>query len=86
MFRLSRKTLFDLFLPPVQFPVCDRGVTAFVDNIIDLATEGVQRGYGTPLFHRQEQKAVVEAGAASGRFLLAVLVGRHGSRNAMIGP
>jgi hypothetical protein len=48
-----------------------------VDGIVDLAAERVQRGDRPAPLVRQEQEAVVEAGAALNGLLLAVFVGRH---------
>jgi hypothetical protein len=50
---------------------------AFIDDVIDFAAEGVERGDRATLVRRQEEKAVVEAGTAAGGFLLAIFVGGH---------
>ncbi len=52
-----------------------------VDDIVDLAAERVERRDRAAPLGRQEQEAVVEARAAAGRLLLAVLVRRHAARS-----
>src|SRR5690606_9418125 len=56
-------------------------IAAFIDDVVDLAAESVERGDGAALFRWQEEERVVEAGTALGRFLLAVFVGRHRARS-----
>ena len=51
---------------------------ALLDDVIDLAAKGGERGDRSPLVGRQEEKAVVEARATARGFLLAVFVGGHG--------
>ena len=53
------------------------GSRHFVDDVVDLAAERVERGDRAAPRRRQEQEAVVEARAALRGLLLAVLVGRH---------
>jgi len=63
--------------PPHQFGAGDIGILDFIDGIVHLAAEGVERSDGTPSFHRQKQKAVIKTRAALGGFLLAIFVRRH---------
>jgi hypothetical protein len=76
--------------PPGEFGRCELHVLAFIDHVIDLAAEGVQRGDRSPLRRWQEEEAVIEARTAAGGLLLAVFVGSHrqsqGCHQAVIVP
>ena len=67
----------DLEPPPGELGGGHRLVADLVDDVVDLAAEGIERGDRAAPFRRQEQEAVVEARAAARRLVLAVLVRRH---------
>ena len=77
MLRLASVQVRHFLPPPGQFGRSDLHIMALVDDIIDFPAEGVERGDGAPLRRGQEEKAVVEARATAGCFLLAVFVGGH---------
>ena len=67
----------DLGAPPAKLDPRHPRVADFVDDVIDLAAECIQRRNGAPLIGRQETEAVVEARPALRRLLRAVFVGTH---------
>src|SRR5687768_7478177 len=79
MVRVSREEVRYLGPPPRELGARDLGVAHLVGDVVDLAAEGVERGDRAAPLGREEQEAVVEARAALGGFLLAVVVGVHRS-------
>ena len=77
MLRRAGEDLRDFLPPPRELRARHARIGHFVDDVVDLAAERVQRGDRAPARRRQEQEAVVEARPALRRLLLAVLVGRH---------
>ena len=77
MLRRAVERAGDLLPPPRELGLRDVRVVHFVDHVVDLAAERVQRGDRAPPRRRQEQEAVVEARAARRGLLLAVLVRGH---------
>ena len=63
--------------PPGEPDARQLRVGAFVDDVIHLPAEGVERGDGAAARWRQEEEAVIEAGPALRRLLLAVFVRCH---------
>jgi len=74
---LPGETAFNLLAPPVQLASGNITVAAFIDNIVDLLAEGVQRCNCAALFSGNKQETVIEAGPALRDLVLAILVGRH---------
>src|SRR5439155_6715364 len=77
MLRLAGGEIGDLGAPPRELGARYLRIRRFVDHIVYFPAEGVERSDGAPPLRREEQERVVEARAARGRFLLAVLVGGH---------
>ncbi len=75
--RIARGKALDLVAPPGECCLRHGGIADFVDDVVDLAAVGVDRGDRATPFRRQKQERVVEARAAAGGLLLAVLVGSH---------
>ena len=75
--RIAGVEFANFLAPPGELGACDAGIRTFVHHIIDFTAVGIQRGDGAAALRRQEQKAVVEAGAALHGFLLAIFGGRH---------
>src|SRR5437867_5309666 len=69
----------DLVAPPRELEPRDAWIGNLVDGVVDLTAERIQRGDRAPLLRRQKAKAVVEARAALGSFLLTIGVRRHRS-------
>ncbi len=69
--------LGELIAPPGQLLIGHAGVLGVVHDIVDLPAPGIEGGNGPPPLGRQEQEAVIEAGAALRGFFLAILIGRH---------
>ncbi|MPN26598.1 hypothetical protein SDC9_174023 [bioreactor metagenome] len=77
--RIAFADAFDFLAPPGELGRGQRDVVAFVDHVVDLAAEGVERHDGLTALRGQEQEAVIEGRAAGGALFLAVLVGSHGA-------
>lgn len=76
--RLAFGDAFDFLAPPGKLGRGDGNVVAFVNHVIDFAAKGIERHDGATALQRQEEKAVIERGAALGALFLAILVGIHG--------
>src|SRR5205085_4107104 len=70
----------EFITPPRKFRGGDLRIEAFVDDVVDLAAEGIERGDRATALRRKEEKGVIEAGAARRGFLLTIIVGRHTAR------
>jgi hypothetical protein len=77
MMRLAGVHRADLLPPPRELGRGELSIGGLVDDVVDLPAEGVERGDRPAPLGRQEEKGIVEARAARGGLLLAVLVGRH---------
>src|SRR5690606_22679339 len=65
MLRLPGVQALDFAAPPVEARARKLRVGRFVDDVVDLATERVERGDGAPSRWRQEQEAVIETRSAA---------------------
>ena len=72
--RLAGEGCCDLLAPPVQLGRCHAGIGDFVDDVVDLAAERIERGDRGAPRRRQEQEGVVEARAARGSAFLNILL------------
>jgi len=75
--RLACREAADLGPPPVELGLGHLALVAFVDHVVELAAQRVKRRDRAPRVRRQEDKAVVEAGAAGGGAILAILMDVH---------
>src|SRR5688572_516862 len=66
-----------LVAPPRELRAGDRRVGALVHHVVHFAAERIERRDRPPALRRQEQEAVIEARAAGGGFLLAILMRVH---------
>src|SRR5690242_16982284 len=67
----------DLLPPPSKLGARDRRVSAFINHVVHLTAKCIERGNRAPLFQRQIEKAVIEAGTALYCFFLTILVWGH---------
>src|SRR5205814_9679898 len=76
MLRLAVEEIRHFAAPPGELRGGNLRIHAFVDDVVHLAAEGIERSDGAPALGREKEKRVVEARAARGGLLLAVLVWR----------
>src|SRR5260370_8812974 len=69
--RFAGEKIRNLRAPPGELGRGELRVGGLVDDVIDLAAEGVQRRDRAPALGRQEEKREVEARSALARFLLS---------------
>ena len=59
MFRQASVKAVEFFAPPGELDGGKLRVMAFVNNVVDLAAEGVERRNGLPPFRRQKKETIV---------------------------
>src|ERR1700694_2791858 len=67
----------DFAAPPCELEPRHARIGDFVDNVVDLPAECVQRGDRAPALRRKKAEAVIEARTAAGGLFFAVGVGTH---------
>ena len=75
--RFAVVKMADFVAPPLELGAGDGRVGAFIDDIIDFAAVGVERGDRAAALGGQEEEAVIKAGPGGYGFLLAVFVWGH---------